>query len=72
MNHILINWKTSLAGLIVSIAGYVQFAYPQYAVIAQGVLALAGGVGLIAAKDANISTPHPEPPPPVPPAGPQQ
>lgn len=56
MNHILINWKTSLAGLIVSVAGYVQFAYPQYAVIAQGVLALAGGAGLIAAKDANISS----------------
>lgn len=56
MNRMMINWKTSLAGigLIVTtiLTTILPVLPPQYAAIVNGILA---AIGLFAAKDNNVT-----------------
>lgn len=51
------NWKTSLAGLAAALAGAAQFipALKPYSDILTSIMGVAGGVGLMAAKDAQVT-----------------
>jgi hypothetical protein len=55
MNSILKNWKTSLAG-IAAIAGVVTTTWlPEYADEVAKVVGILAGLGLLAAKDSNVT-----------------
>lgn len=55
MKHILKNWKTSLAGLVSIIVAGLVATHKITPEAATGILAVAGGVGLGAAKDHNVT-----------------
>jgi hypothetical protein len=52
---IVINWKTTISGLIAAGAQVFAAAYPQYATIAQTISGLAMGALGLSAKDANVT-----------------
>jgi len=57
MNSLITNWKTSLAGLIVFIAGLLGFIDPKVftPAVTSGIIAIAGAFGFVAAKDGVSS-----------------
>jgi hypothetical protein len=55
MKFIAANWKTTLAGIIVVACAGVAATYPQYAGECKLILSIAGGLGLVAAKDGNVT-----------------
>ena len=57
MNSLITNWKTSLAGLIVFIAGLLGFIDPKVFTpqVTGAIIAIAGAFGFVAAKDGVSS-----------------
>jgi len=57
MNSLITNWKTSLAGLIVFIAGLLGFIDPKVFTpqITGAIISIAGAFGFVAAKDGVSS-----------------
>lgn len=49
------NWKTTVAGLLITAAYVVKVTNPEYALLCDGVIAAgAAGVGIFA-KDSNVT-----------------
>jgi uncharacterized membrane protein YhiD involved in acid resistance len=67
LNNLLLNWKTTSAGLAMIVGGVIHLIYAlkngglTEADCTTTVLAIVTGIGFIAAGDANV------PPPPLPP-----
>lgn len=49
------NWKTSLIGVIAIVTTVIKTWLPQYEVGFETVLGVLGGLGLVTAKDGNVS-----------------
>lgn len=57
MNTLLANWKTSLAGLIALVIQIGPLVAPKYITpaVANTISVIAGALGLIVAKDKNVT-----------------
>lgn len=57
MKNLLVNWKTTLAGIIALIIQLGPVLFPQYITptVANTISVIAGGLGIIVAKDGNVS-----------------
>lgn len=50
------SWKTTAAGVVAIAAQFVAFRWPEYAPLAAKVTALMAGLGLMAARDNNVTS----------------
>lgn len=64
------SWKTTLAGLIALAGPIAASLWPQHAAEILKISAIAGGAGLVAARDNNVSSEQAGVKPAAPPAPP--